>query len=111
MQGFLDVMTRIAHDDILGDIDVDRMEGVMNREVDAMRQHGSSFVRTENLVDHFTRNSPQEFLRRMQASLTRERFERYARAARDVMYELGQTAVPQGFAVAVDDGRVKLIPS
>ncbi|MBC7793160.1 MAG: hypothetical protein H7Z43_05600 [Clostridia bacterium] len=105
-------MTRIAHDDILGEIDVDRMEVVMNREVETMRQHASrDFTRSENLVDHFTRNSPQMFLRGMRASITRERFESYARAARDVMYELGQTAVPQGFLVAVDDGRVRLVPN
>jgi hypothetical protein len=102
-------MGRIAHDDILGDIDVDRMEGVMNQEVEAMREHGGAFVRSENLVDHFTRNSPQMFLRSLQDSLTRERFERYVQGARAVMYELGQTAVPQGFSVAVQGDRIRLV--
>jgi hypothetical protein len=106
-----DVLTpRVAHDEILGDIDVDRMERVMNTEVESIRGHSMpELLKPGNLVDHFTRNSPQGFLVRMK-SLAPERFAQFARAARAVMYEPGQTAVPQGYAVEVStSGSVKLV--
>lgn len=101
---------RLAHDEILGDIDVDRMERVMNTEVEGIRRHSApDLTRRDNLIDHFTRNSPQLFLVRMK-DLAPEHFAQFARAARAVMYEPGQTAVPQGYAIDVtENGLVKLV--
>src|SRR6202000_1397516 len=65
---------RVAHDDILGDIDIDRMERVMNTEVESLRSNASlGLLDGHDLVDHFTRNSPQSFLVRMQG-MAPERF-------------------------------------
>ena len=100
---------RVAYDEILGDIDVDRMERVMNTEVESIRGHASLGLVASDLVDHFTRNSPQGYLVRMRM-LAPEQFSDFATAARAVMYEPGQTAVPQGYAVEVTaTGSVRLV--
>lgn len=102
---------RIAHDELLGEIDVDRMERVMNLEVVAMRASvGSAFVVPQNVIDHFTRNSPQAVLHGMRDRQHGERIERFTDAIRRVMYELGQTVVPQGYSIEVSDmGTVRLV--
>ena len=103
-------MARVAHDEVLGDIDVDRMERVMNVEVDGIRSWARvDLLSRDNLIDHFTRNSPQTHLVRIKGD-TPERFEHFAKAARAVMYEPGQTAVPQGYSIEVtSEGAIKLV--
>jgi hypothetical protein len=106
-------LPRIAHDELLGDIDVDRMERVMNSEVEAIRNAaGPLTALRQNVIDHFTRNSPQTLLFWLRDRLQAERLKRFIDAVRAVMYEPGQTVVPQGYVIEVSDlGAVRLVRS
>ena len=105
------MFSRIAHDELLGDIDVDRMEHVMNNEAEAIRAAaGALFTERQNLIDHFTRNSPQNVLAAMRDRLQAERLKSFTDAVRAVMYEPGQTVVPQGYIIEVSElGAVSLV--
>ena len=101
---------RIAHDALLGDIDVDRMEQVMNSEVAAIREALPALSVRQALIDHFTRNSPQAVLKGMRERLNSERLNSFIDAIREVMYEPGQTVVPDGFRIDVSDrGVIRLV--
>ena len=104
-------LPRIAHDELLGDIDVDRMEHVMNSEVEAIRATAGPLTASrQNVIDHFTRNSPQIVLFAMRDRLHGERLKSLTDAVRAVMYEPGQTVVPQGYVIEVSDlGAISLV--
>ncbi len=104
-------LPRIAHDELLGDIDVDRMEHVMNSEVEAIRAAAGRLTASpQNVIDHFTRNSPQTVLVAMRDRLQGDGLKSFTDAVRAVMYEPGQTVVPQGYAIEVSDlGAVRLV--
>ncbi len=104
-------LTRIAHDELLGDIDVDRMEHVMNSEIEALRTAtGLLTASRQNLIDHFTRNSPQSILTAMRDRLSGDRLRNVAEAVRAVMYQPGQTVVPKGYVIEVSErGAVRLV--
>lgn len=103
-------MPRIARDELLGEIDVDRMEQVMNSEVDAIRAAVPTLTLRQALIDHFTRNSPQAVLEALRERMHGDRLKRFTESIRAVMYEPGQTVVPQGWALDVSDhGVVRLV--
>ena len=105
-------LPRIAHDELLGDIDVDRMEVVMNSEVEAIRAAAGPLLTAspQNVIDHFTRNSPQALLFAMRDRMHGDGLKSFTDAVRAVMYEPGQTVVPQGYVIEVSElGAVRLV--
>ena len=66
----------------------------------------------QNVIDHFTRNSPQTLLLSLRDRLQSERLKSVTDAVRAVMYEPGQTVVPQGYVIEITAlGAVRLVRS